>query len=98
MSGVLCSVIEDDVGVRIGFTVMKIGNTLRLQHRVLTAACQPLRGCSCSTRSTPNSVDLMYLVTLSRRDQELKAINEFGKMNEVYATYFKDAPPVRATS
>jgi 2-iminobutanoate/2-iminopropanoate deaminase len=27
----------------------------------------------------------------------LKDINEFGKMNEVYATYFKDAPPARAT-
>ena len=27
----------------------------------------------------------------------LKDINDFGKMNEVYATYFKDAPPARAT-
>jgi len=27
----------------------------------------------------------------------LKDVNEFGKMNEVYATYFKDAPPARAT-
>lgn len=27
----------------------------------------------------------------------LKDIGEFGKMNEVYATYFKDAPPARAT-
>jgi 2-iminobutanoate/2-iminopropanoate deaminase len=27
----------------------------------------------------------------------LKDINEFGKMNEIYATYFKDAPPARAT-
>lgn len=27
----------------------------------------------------------------------LKDINEFGKMNEVYATFFKDAPPARAT-
>ena len=27
----------------------------------------------------------------------LKDISEFGKMNEVYATYFKDAPPARAT-
>lgn len=27
----------------------------------------------------------------------LKDMNEFGKMNEVYATYFKDAPPARAT-
>jgi reactive intermediate/imine deaminase len=27
----------------------------------------------------------------------LKDINEFGKMNEVYATYFKNAPPARAT-
>jgi 2-iminobutanoate/2-iminopropanoate deaminase len=24
-------------------------------------------------------------------------LNEFGKMNEVYATYFKDKPPARAT-
>ena len=27
----------------------------------------------------------------------LKDLNDFGKMNEVYATYFKDAPPARAT-
>lgn len=27
----------------------------------------------------------------------LKDISEFGKMNEVYATYFKEAPPARAT-
>src|SRR5437764_709330 len=27
----------------------------------------------------------------------LKDMNEFGKMNEVYATYFKVAPPARAT-
>jgi 2-iminobutanoate/2-iminopropanoate deaminase len=27
----------------------------------------------------------------------LKDMTEFGKMNEVYATYFKDAPPARAT-
>ena len=27
----------------------------------------------------------------------LKDLNEFGKMNEVYATYFKVAPPARAT-
>ena len=26
----------------------------------------------------------------------LKDLNDFGKMNEVYATYFKDAPPARA--
>jgi hypothetical protein len=24
-------------------------------------------------------------------------VNDFGKMNEVYGTYFKDAPPARAT-
>ena len=27
----------------------------------------------------------------------LKDINDFSKMNEVYAAYFKDAPPARAT-
>ena len=27
----------------------------------------------------------------------LKDLNEFGKMNEVYATYFRAAPPARAT-
>jgi 2-iminobutanoate/2-iminopropanoate deaminase len=27
----------------------------------------------------------------------LKDMNDFGKMNEVYATYFKNAPPARAT-
>lgn len=27
----------------------------------------------------------------------LKDLNEFGKMNEVYATYFTSAPPARAT-
>ena len=27
----------------------------------------------------------------------LKDLNEFGKMNEVYATYFRNAPPARAT-
>jgi 2-iminobutanoate/2-iminopropanoate deaminase len=27
----------------------------------------------------------------------LKDLNEFGKMNEVYASYFKSAPPARAT-
>jgi 2-iminobutanoate/2-iminopropanoate deaminase len=27
----------------------------------------------------------------------LKDLNEFGKMNAVYATYFKNAPPARAT-
>jgi len=27
----------------------------------------------------------------------MKDLNEFGKMNEVYATFFKDAPPARAT-
>jgi len=27
----------------------------------------------------------------------LKDLNDFGKMNEVYATFFKDAPPARAT-
>ena len=27
----------------------------------------------------------------------LKDLNEFGKMNEVYATFFKVAPPARAT-
>jgi 2-iminobutanoate/2-iminopropanoate deaminase len=27
----------------------------------------------------------------------LKDVNEFGKMNAVYATYFKNAPPARAT-
>ncbi len=27
----------------------------------------------------------------------LKDLNEFGKMNEVYATYFKTSPPARAT-
>jgi 2-iminobutanoate/2-iminopropanoate deaminase len=27
----------------------------------------------------------------------LKDVNDFGKMNEVYATYFKAAPPARAT-
>jgi 2-iminobutanoate/2-iminopropanoate deaminase len=27
----------------------------------------------------------------------LKDVNEFSKMNEVYATYFKNAPPARAT-
>jgi|GEM_PF-9282 2-iminobutanoate/2-iminopropanoate deaminase len=27
----------------------------------------------------------------------LKDLNEFGKMNEVYGTYFKNAPPARAT-
>jgi 2-iminobutanoate/2-iminopropanoate deaminase len=27
----------------------------------------------------------------------LKDVNEFAKMNEVYATYFKNAPPARAT-
>ena len=27
----------------------------------------------------------------------LKDLNDFGKMNEVYGTYFKDTPPARAT-
>ena len=27
----------------------------------------------------------------------LKDVNEFDKMNGVYATYFKNAPPARAT-
>lgn len=27
----------------------------------------------------------------------LKDVNDFGKMNAVYATYFKDKPPARAT-
>jgi 2-iminobutanoate/2-iminopropanoate deaminase len=27
----------------------------------------------------------------------MKDLNEFGKMNALYATYFKDAPPARAT-
>lgn len=27
----------------------------------------------------------------------LKDVNEFAKMNEVYATFFKNAPPARAT-
>ena len=27
----------------------------------------------------------------------LKDLNEFGRMNEVYATFFKSAPPARAT-
>jgi 2-iminobutanoate/2-iminopropanoate deaminase len=27
----------------------------------------------------------------------MKDLNEFGKMNEVYGTYFKKAPPARAT-
>ena len=27
----------------------------------------------------------------------LKDLNDFGKMNEVYATFFKSAPPARAT-
>ncbi len=27
----------------------------------------------------------------------LKDLNDFGKMNEIYATYFKSAPPARAT-
>jgi 2-iminobutanoate/2-iminopropanoate deaminase len=27
----------------------------------------------------------------------LKDVNEFAKMNDVYATYFKNAPPARAT-
>jgi 2-iminobutanoate/2-iminopropanoate deaminase len=27
----------------------------------------------------------------------LKDLNDFGKMNEVYPTYFKDAPPARTT-
>jgi 2-iminobutanoate/2-iminopropanoate deaminase len=27
----------------------------------------------------------------------VKDLNEFGRMNEVYATYFKNAPPARAT-
>jgi 2-iminobutanoate/2-iminopropanoate deaminase len=27
----------------------------------------------------------------------LKDVNDFGKMNEVYASYLKDAPPARAT-
>ncbi len=27
----------------------------------------------------------------------MKDMNEFPKMNEVYATYFKTAPPARAT-
>jgi 2-iminobutanoate/2-iminopropanoate deaminase len=27
----------------------------------------------------------------------LTDVNDFGKMNEVYGTYFKDAPPARAT-
>jgi 2-iminobutanoate/2-iminopropanoate deaminase len=27
----------------------------------------------------------------------MKDINEFGKMNDVYASYFKVAPPARAT-
>jgi 2-iminobutanoate/2-iminopropanoate deaminase len=27
----------------------------------------------------------------------MKDLNEFGKMNAVYATYFKEAPPARAT-
>ena len=27
----------------------------------------------------------------------LKDLNEFGKMNEVYATFFKSGPPARAT-
>ena len=27
----------------------------------------------------------------------LKDVNEFGKMNEVYATFFKNAPPARTT-
>ena len=27
----------------------------------------------------------------------MKDLNEFGKMNEIYGTYFKSAPPARAT-
>ena len=27
----------------------------------------------------------------------LKDVNDFAKMNEIYATYFKNAPPARAT-
>jgi 2-iminobutanoate/2-iminopropanoate deaminase len=27
----------------------------------------------------------------------LKDVSEFAKMNDVYATYFKSAPPARAT-
>ncbi len=27
----------------------------------------------------------------------LKDMNDFGKMNEIYATFFKDAPPARTT-
>jgi Endoribonuclease L-PSP len=30
-------------------------------------------------------------------DDGTRALNDFGKMNEVYATYFKEAPPARAT-
>jgi 2-iminobutanoate/2-iminopropanoate deaminase len=43
---------------------------------------------------TADGLSLDHVVTTT---VFLKDLNEFGKMNEVYATFFKNAPPARAT-
>ncbi|MBX3680990.1 MAG: RidA family protein [Rhodocyclaceae bacterium] len=43
------------------------------------------------------AADNMTLANVVSTTVFMKDLNEFGKMNEVYGTYFKTTPPARAT-
>src|SRR3982750_2793982 len=86
---------------------IQVGNTLYLagQGAIDPKTNQPMANASIEdqTRRTLDNLKAVLEAAGLTMDHIvsttvfLKDINEFGKMNEVYATYFKDAPPARAT-
>ena len=83
---------------------IQVGNTVYLagQGAIDPKSNQPMANASIEdqTRRTLDNLKAVLEaegLTMDHMTVFPKDINEFGKMNEVYATYFKDAPPARAT-
>src|SRR3954469_19566448 len=86
---------------------IQVGNTMYLagQGAIDPKSNQPMTNASIEdqTRRTLDNLKSVLEVAGLTMDHIvsttvfLKDMNEFGKMNEVYATFFKSGPPARAT-
>jgi 2-iminobutanoate/2-iminopropanoate deaminase len=86
---------------------IQVGNTLYLagQGAIDPKTNQPMANASIEDQTRRTLDNLKAVLEAGRPTMDhfvsttvfLKDINDFGRMNEVYATYFKVAPPARAT-
>src|SRR3954451_15979792 len=86
---------------------IQVGNTVYLagQAAIDPKSNQPMANASIEDQTRRTLDNLKAVLEAAGMSMDhivsttvfLKDINEFGKMNEVYATYFKVPPPARAT-